>query len=396
MLRVLIPYLAAASCFAINWEGTELDSLSAAPASVSKGEARQVKIRDLTEVVGEEKIKLHGFGVVSGLNGKGDSLPAAIKMLLNVAEKLGLQIAVTDLKAKNLAVVSISAEVDPNQKTFDCAVMSISDAKSLENGFLEGSTLSPVGSTEVLALASGPLALGARYFEGGAAGGSPGGGNTSITMGHPTMAHVMNGGQLIKAIPAKRLQDATLELSVKYPDNRTASNIADKVNEVLGRSGFMAEARNASTVAIAVPSDIVGNPGRLTNAIADIGELSCDVSTKAIITIDQGSGVIAMTEDVKMEPGSVAVAGLTVTVSTDITPVVRQGDFDGQTTIVSNPEIKISEDRANFIQLEAGTSLSEVTKAFNLLKLPPSSVISVLNAMHRAGMIHADIVVIPR
>ncbi|MBB64331.1 MAG: hypothetical protein CMO81_04635 [Waddliaceae bacterium] len=356
---------------------------------------RAIKIRDLTELVGEELLKLSGFGIVTGLNGSGDSSEAAVKMLVTIAEKQGIRLSEDDIGNKNVALVTISAEIDPHHRHFDVAVKSVGNAKSLQYGFLEGATLHPIGSSEVYAVASGALALGARYYEAGAAAGAVGGG-ASVTIGHPTSAFVLNGGQLIKEIPTQRIENNKITFFIKHPNNRTASNISDSINRYFMPLGVNAQPTNASTVTVRIPKNSYTRDGELTRLIADIGDLPAEISRKATITIDQGSGVIAMTEGVKMEPGSIAVAGLTVTVSSDITPVTRQGIADGETAFIDMPELEVSEAQANFLQLPAGTDLRKVQETLNALKLAPTSIISVFNAMHKAGMIHAEIVLIPR
>lgn len=353
-----------------------------------------IKIQNLVDVVGEESVRLSGFGVVTGLNKTGDSSKVALEMLLKVAKKQGIMIDPNDLQQKNVALVSISASVGPHQRTFDVAVKSIGDSKSLQNGFLEASTLSPIGSATVFAVTSGPLALGARFFE--AEGGGDVGGVTSVTLGHPTVGHVLSGGELVKEIPSQRLQNGEVTLFVKHPNERTATNIANIINDYMKDIGVEAIPRNASTVVLRLPPGYEQQEGKLTRLMADIGDLSTSVARKAVITIDQGTGVIAMTEGVKMEPGSIAVGGLTVTVSSDITPVTRQGDFEGETSFLDAPQLTVSEDRANFLTLPAGTDLRKVQETFNALKLQPTSIISVFTAMHKAGMIHAEIIVLPR
>jgi flagellar P-ring protein FlgI len=357
---------------------------------------RAIKIRDLTSVVGEESVKLTGFGVVTGLNGTGDGARAAIEMLLNVAKSQGLRISSANVDSQNVALVSISATVNPHERTFDIAVKSIGDAKSLQNGVLEASTLHPIGSSEVFGVASGPLALGARHFQATGAAGADVAGIASVTIGHPTVGFVIDGGELLQEIPSHRMQQGKMTFFVKYPNNRTATNIADIINEYMLDFGMKAYPQNASTVVVNMPKDYEGRNDLVTRLIADIGELPVKVSRKAVITIDQGSGVIAMTEGVKMEPGSIAVSGLTVTVSSDITPVSRQGAFDGETSFVDIPELEVSEDQANFLTLPAGTDLRKVQETLNALKMKPTSIISVFNAMHEAGMIHAEIRVLPR
>ena len=382
---------------------------------------RSVKIRDLTEVIGEEGVKLTGFGVVSGLNGTGDKKRAAIDMLLRVAEKQGIRLDANEIEKGNTAIVSLSAEVNPHQKRFNVAVKSIGDSKSLQNGFLEASTLSPIGSSDVFAVAIGALSLGARYFSASAAGGTTGG-TTSVTIGHPTMAYVLEGGELIKELKLQRIYDGKIELFVKYPNNRTATNIANSINEYLTILNVEAEPVSASRVSVKLPPSLYANMGDLTRIIADIGDLPSRVSRSAVITIDQGSGVIAMTEGVRMEPGSIAVAGLTVIVSSDITPVVRQagtvvnapsinqfggtqssqaatanlGSGAGETAFMDHPKLQVTQDKVNFLTLPAGTDLRKVQETFNALKLEPTSIISVFQAMHDAGMIHAEIVVMPK
>ncbi len=353
-----------------------------------------IKIQDLVEVVGEESVKLSGFGVVSGLNGTGDSGTAAIDLLLRVARKQGIIIDSKQIKKKNLALVSVSASVGPHQKTFDVAVKSVSDSKSLQNGFLEGTTLTPVGSAEIYGLASGSIALGARYFSSGNAAGAVGAPAT-VTIGHPTMGFVLSGGELVRDIPSSRVEEGIMTLFVKYPNERTAANIANVINRYMGMIGVEAEPVNASTVLLYLPKYYVHKKGEITRLIADIGDLPTNISRKAVITVDQGSGVIAMTEGVKMSPGSIAVSGLTVTVSSDITPVTRQGMFDGDTDFVDSPQLQVAEDQANFLTVPAGTDLRKVQETLNALKLTPTSIISVFTAMHKAGMIHAELMIIP-
>lgn len=354
-----------------------------------------VRIEDLTKIVGEEAVKLNGFGVVTGLNGTGDSSDAALKMLITIAEKQGIRIDTDEIKAGNVALVSISAEVTPHQRVFDVAVKSVGDATSLQNGFLEGSTLHPLGSTEVFGVASGTLALGARYYAAPPAGGAVGG-TSSVTIGHPTTAFLLGGGQLVREIPQERMFNSKVTLILKHPNNRTATNIANVINEYMADLGVLAQPTNSSTITVNVGPERYQRDGELTRLIADIGDLPVHVTRRALITVDQGSGVIAMTGRVKMEPGSIAIAGLTVTVSSDITPVTRQGFLDGETSFVDIPELTVSEDQANFLTVPAGTDLRRVQETLNALQLTPTSIISVFNAMHRAGMIHADIVVIPR
>lgn len=353
-----------------------------------------VKIANLVDIHGDEEIKMTGFGIVTGLNGTGDTGVAAVKMILNVAEKQGLKIKESDITAGNIALVSLSAEVNPQDRKFDVAIKAVSDAKSLQNGFLEASTLSPVGSQEIFAVVSGPIALGGRFF----ASGEGGGGENQVTKGHPTIGYVINGGEMLHELEVERLINGRVVFYLKNPDERTATNLARSVNETFKDMGIVAQADSKAKVNIRVPEIFHGKDGagRLTSLIADLGDLPVEPYQKARITIDQGAGVIAITEGVKMESGSIAVAGLTVKVSSETQVAMRQGLTEGETTTFQQPELDIEEGQANFLLIPEGTDLVEVQSTLNALHLPPTSMISVLTAMHRSGMIYADLEVIPR
>lgn len=354
---------------------------------------KRIKIGDLTDLYGEDSMKINGFGIVTGLNGTGDTGEAALELLLKVASKHGLRIEKDDLKKGNVALVSLSAEVKPHERVFDVAVKAVSDSKSLQNGFLEASTMNPVGSSEVYAVVSGPIALGGRFF-----GAQGEGGEASVTTGHPTVGYVLGGGEFIKDLHINRLKRGKLVLFLKHPNERTATNIAGIINTTFEGLDIEADPHSNASVEVTVPDLYFGHEGagRLTQLIADISDLSAEPHNNAMITIDQGAGVIAISEGVKMESGSVAVAGLTVKVSSELQVAMRQGLTGGETKVVETPSLDVQEGQANFLLIPRGTDLVEVQSTLNALHLPPTSMISVLTAMHRAGMIHADLVVIPR
>jgi flagellar P-ring protein precursor FlgI len=308
---------------------------------------RYVKVGNIADISGDESVMLNGFGIVSGLNGTGDNTAAAAAMLMKVASSQGIQLSPADIKGKNLAVVSISAEVHPHQKNFDIAVKSIGNAKSLQNGFLEASTLSPIGSKEIYAVASGALSLGGRYFETNSGGR---GANSSVTIGHPTVGFVISGGELVQSIPSNRVVNSKLRLSVKHPDERTSMNIAKSINSRMGMLGIVADPISASVVEILLPEYYLNSPGRVTELVADINDLPTIVSRRAMITIDQGSGVIAMTGQVKMEPGSITVSGITVSVSAESRTVPKGGLLGGNDT-VNDASLEVSQKNASFLAM---------------------------------------------
>lgn len=99
------------------------------------------RIKDLAYLEGTTDEPLVGYGLVVGLNGTGDS-PSAENTSNSIAtmlEALDVTVDPADLKAKNVAAVIVTAELDPNLSVgarIDVKVNSLNDASSLEGGHL--------------------------------------------------------------------------------------------------------------------------------------------------------------------------------------------------------------------------------------------------------------------
>lgn len=74
-----------------------------------------VRIKELADVEGARPNQLVGLGLVVGLNGTGDSNrnEANVRMVANMLERFGLQVAERDLALRNVAAVTVTAELPP-------------------------------------------------------------------------------------------------------------------------------------------------------------------------------------------------------------------------------------------------------------------------------------------
>src|SRR5210317_767053 len=97
------------------------------------------RIKDLTDVRGSRSNQLYGYGIVTGLNGQGDSRIEYTELgILNALESLGIRADKAD-KSRNIAAVMITAEIGPFAKEgtkLDVTVSSIGNADSLQGGIL--------------------------------------------------------------------------------------------------------------------------------------------------------------------------------------------------------------------------------------------------------------------
>ena len=128
-------------------------------------DAASVRIKDIVNVQGVRGNDLVGYGLVVGLNGSGDSLrsiPFTEDSLVNLLERLGVNIEGEDVKAKNVAAVIVTATLPPFARSgseIDATVSAIGDAKSLLGGTL---VLTPLLAADgnVYAVAQGTVIAG--------------------------------------------------------------------------------------------------------------------------------------------------------------------------------------------------------------------------------------------
>src|SRR6056297_1568012 len=76
------------------------------------GLASQARIKDLVEFDGVRGNDLVGYGLVVGLNGSGDGLrnsPFTEEALVNLLERLGINVSGEQFRARNVAAVLVTA-----------------------------------------------------------------------------------------------------------------------------------------------------------------------------------------------------------------------------------------------------------------------------------------------
>ena len=98
------------------------------------------RIKDVAGVAGVRSNQLVGFGLVTGLTGTGDGdINLTKQALRSVISRFGIQANLDDIDAKNIAAVTITAELPPFIKpgqTIDVVVSALGPAESLKGGTL--------------------------------------------------------------------------------------------------------------------------------------------------------------------------------------------------------------------------------------------------------------------
>lgn len=341
-----------------------------------------VRIKDAVTVEGIRSNMLIGYGLVVGLNGTGDKLNSNAfteQSLVAFLERLGVNTRGQDLKSRNVAAVTVTAELHPFARQgsrIDVTVSALGDAQSLLGGTLLASPLYAADG-EVYAVAQGALTVGGFEAEGESA---------IISKGVPTSAAIADGAIVEKEIAFDLNSMSTMKLALRNPDLSTARQIAEKINFELGIPAAVAS--DPGTVQLDVPGLYRDNVAEL---LADIEQLRIEPDQVAKVVVDEASGTVVMGENVRISPVAVAQGNLVVKVQEN-PEVVQPGPLGGgETAVEPNTEITVIEEQGRLAKVDTGASLHELIQGLNALGVGPRDLISILQTIKAAGALQADI-----
>lgn len=352
--------------------------------SLAAGSAAADRIKDLATVAGVRSNQLIGYGLVVGLNGTGDKTRFTSQSLRNMIVQLGLNLpAGLDLKAKNVAAVSVQADLPPFAKpgqTIDVNVSSLGDAKSLRGGSL---LMAPLRGADgqVYAVAQGNLVV-----NGLSAQGQDG---SKITVNVPSAGRVPNGATVEREVPSGFAQGSQILLNLRSPDFTTANRLTEKLNETYGAG--VARPLDAATIQVDAPRDPaqrVPFTAMLENLEIDPGEAS------AKVIVNSRTGTVVISSHVRVQPAAVTHGNLSVTISEKPT-VSQPGPFSGGTTTTTpQSQVKVEEEANRMFVFKPGVSLDEIVQAVNKVGAAPSDLVAILEALKSAGALRAELIVI--
>ncbi len=316
--------------------------------------AIEVRLKDLVTVQGVQTNPLIGYGLVIGLNGTGDGGGEITNQsLTKMFQKLGLN-PKQEISSKNVAAVIVTAKLPPFARVgqkIDVTVSSIGDASSLAGGTLLVTPLK-AGNGKIYGIASGPLSIG----------GLKNGGKR-----FPTTAMIPNGATVQKELELNFNQKRTVRLSLKNPDFTTAARIEKTINETLG--GLFCKAKDATTLDLIIPSNYKRN---IIALMAIIENLKIDTDQKAKIVINEKTGTIVASGDIKLTDVAISHGDLTVNI----------GGSAKDSTGKYLHHIKQS------------TTLSDLVKSLNALGASSEDLISIFQALKKNGALIGDIEVL--
>ncbi len=345
------------------------------------------RVKDIASVAGVRSNQLIGYGLVVGLNGSGDkvnSSPYTEQSLRNMLTQLGIAVpADTKINPKNVAAVSISAELPPFAKPgqkIDVTVSSLGDAKSLRGGTL---LMSPLKGADgkVYAVAQGNLVVG-----GLSASGADG---SSITINIPSVGRIPSGASVERMVSNPFAHGNFLVLNLHRGDFTTARRVVESINLAIGPNA--AKAIDATSIRVDSPID----PAQRVSFVSLLENLEVDPGEAAArVVVNSRTGTVVISSEVRVSPAAVSHGNLTVTISEDQQVSQPNALASGTTTVTPSTQVDVKESGSRMFLFNTGVTLDEVVRAVNQVGAAPSDLVAILEALKEAGSLRAELIVI--
>ena len=348
------------------------------------GVALAQSLESLVNVQGVRENQLVGYSLVVGLDGTGDKNQVKFtnQTITNMLRQFGVQLPnKIDPKVKNVAAVAVSATLPPmysRGQTIDVTVSSIGDAKSIRGGTLLLTQLHGADG-EVYALAQGSVVVGGMNATGAS--------GSSVTVNTPTAGLIPNGATVEREIPSDFQMGDTITLNLKRPSFKDANNIAAAINASFGG---IATAQSSTNVTVRAPT----SPGARVAFMSQLDDVQVQAEKiRARVVFNSRTGTVVMGDGVALHA---AAAHASLTVSINETSNVSQPNAfaGGRTAVTPQSNIAVNHARPGVVSLPESSSLKTLVNALNSLGATPDDIMSILQALHEAGALDADLEVI--
>jgi len=321
-------------------------------------------IGDLTVVQGDVPKRLVGYGLVLGLNGTGDEsfgtragAVHTVQSISNMLERFGIHVPPDRMRLRNVAAVTVTAEVSPFLRPggrFDVHIASAGDARSLRGGILFTTPLAEDVGMPPVATAQGALIISEpsdnRYrARGGTSGRIPDGGVIEYDMG-------------------VQFPDS-VTLVLLNPDVSTAVRIATAINDAAGDGTAIVQ--DPGAVQLTSSGQAADN---LIGLLAALDTLPVQTNSASRLVVDGQSGSV------------VAGGGMSVG-----SAVVTQGGIT--LTIVGAGAAATAAPGPGMVSATEGASVQEIAAGLHVAGATPQEIAAIFEALRDVGALNAHVII---
>ena len=340
------------------------------------------RLKDLTSIAGVRTNQLIGYGLVVGLNGTGDGSNTGFssQTLSTMLRSMGLTIDAARIRARNIAVVMVTATLPPFAHAggrVDVLVSSMGDAKNLQGGTL---LLTPLRAPngQIYAVAQGPLSIG-----GFAAGGRSG---SKVQQNHPTVGQIANGALIEGEVGLQLNGREQIRLLLNNPDFTTSARVVEAINQQVGSQ--VAHAVDSGTIQVTIPED---QRSTITTFVAALENMEVTPDQVAKVVLDERTGTVVVGENVRISTVAIAHGNLSIEI-TEEPQVSQPAPFsDGKTTVTPKTTIKVKEEGSKLILLSQAATIRDLARALNSIGVTPRDLVAVFQAIKAAGALQGQL-----
>lgn len=349
--------------------------------------AIEVRVRDVSFILGARNNHLYGIGLVTGLANDGDKDPAyTLQAMQNTFQSIGISVPADQITAKNVAVVLVTATIPPNAKNgslIDVTVAAMGDARSIQGGSLAQTFLyGPTGDRVVYAIAQGPVAVG------GFALGSSGGGGASVQKNHPTTGQIIGGATVEREIPTTIVKGDSIRLVLREQDYTSAARMAEAINKKFPSSSH---AEDSTTVRVKIP-DLYRTAS--VDFVAQIEAVEFEPDTPARIIINERTGTIVVSPRTRVTTCAVAHGNIVVKIAESL-EASQPNPFSqtGQTVVTATADTQVTEDSGRLRAFPDMPTVEKLAYWLNQMGATPRDMMAIFEAMKQAGALQAELIV---
>jgi len=126
--------------------------------------------------------------------------------------------------------------------------------------------------------------------------------------------------------------------------------------------------------------------------LAKLEDIEVEPDAPARVVVNERTGTIVMGDKVRVSTVALAHGSLNVSISSETKVSQPNALSQGKTSVVQNNDMYASEEGSNLTLVKKNVNLGEVVKALNSLGVTPRDLISILQAMQKAGALQAELV----
>ncbi|MEE8587361.1 MAG: flagellar basal body P-ring protein FlgI, partial [Acidobacteriota bacterium] len=204
-----------------------------------------------------------------------------------------------------------------------------------------------------------------------------------------TVGRIPNGATVEREVGFSLQGRNFLDLVLYQDDFSTARRVAEAINAKTG-SG-LAQPVDSRTVRVIVPDAYRPN---IVEFISLIENETIEVDQRARVVMNERTGTIVFGRQVQISEVTIVHGSLTVAVGTQFAISQPPAFSQGETVVVPNQTVDVTEQRALPVQIRGGATIAEIVNALNAIGATPRDILAILQVIKASGALQAELEII--